>query len=155
MENGVKEKGSVAVRERPRRLLAWPEEFERYFDRRMRDWPFRIWRRSAGWLPDLDVFDADGKFVVRADLPGLRSEDIDVTVEGDLLTIKGHREEAREVKEEDYYCSERASGDFVRTVRLPDGAAADGIEARYENGVLELTVPKPAVESKPVKVQVK
>ncbi len=155
MENGSKEKGSVTVRERPRRLLAWPEEFERYFDRRMRDWPFRFWRRPAAWLPDLDAFEADGKFVVRADLPGLRPEDIDVSVVGDLLTIKGHREEAKEVKEENYYCSERASGDFVRAVRLPEGAAVDSIEAKYENGVLEVAVPKPAVESKPVKVQVK
>jgi HSP20 family protein len=153
-------KGTVAVEERkPRRLLGWPEDFERYFDRRFREFPFRFWRRpieAEAWLPDVDVFEKNGNVVVRTDLPGMRPEDIDVSVEGDLLTIKGHREEEKEVKEEDYYCSERATGDFVRTVRLPEGVTADKIEAHYENGVLEVTVPKPATTgTAAVKVPVK
>jgi HSP20 family protein len=107
-------------------------------------------------MPDVDVFEKDGNVVVRTDLPGLRPEDIDVSVEGDVLTIKGHREEEKEVKEEDYYCSERATGDFVRTVRLPEGVTADKVEAHYENGVLEVTVPKPAASvTAAVKVPVK
>jgi len=153
-------KGSTAVEERrPRRLLSWPEDFERYFDRRMREWPLRFWRRpqeTGAWIPDLDVFEKDGKVIVRTDLPGMRPEDIDVTMEGDVLTIKGHRAEEKEVKETDYYCSERATGEFLRTVRLPEGVAGDKIEAHYENGVLEVTVPKPAATgSAAVKVPVK
>jgi len=156
----VNGKGTTSVQVRkPRRLLAWPEDFERYFDRHMREFPLRLWRRPAeaeAWMPDVDVFEKDGKLIVRTDLPGMRSEDIDVSVEGDTLTIKGHREEEKEVKEEDYYCTERASGDFVRTVRLPEGAAADKVEAHYENGVLEVTIPKPATTpAAAVKVPVK
>ena len=159
MTNGQKE--SIAVQERrPRRLLAWPEDMERYFDRRMRDfaWPFRRWRRPVmeAWFPDVDVFEREGKIVIRADVPGMRPEDVDVTVEGDLLTIKGHREEEKEIKEENYYSSERAFGEFTRTVRLPEGAATDAIEASCAAGVLEVTVPRPsAPAAKSVKVQVK
>src|SRR5512132_4665837 len=111
MTNGQKE--PVIIQEkRPRRLLAWPEDMERYFDRRMRDfaaWPFRRLRRSVieAWFPDIDVFEREGKVVIRADLPGMRPEDVDVTVEGDLLTIKGRREEEGEIEEENYYSSER------------------------------------------------
>jgi HSP20 family protein len=153
-------KGTVAVEQRkPRRLLGWPEDFERYFDQRLGEWPFRFWRRPAeaeAWMPDVDVFEKNGKVVIRTDLPGMRPEDIDVSVEGDLLTIKGHREEEKEVKEEDYYCSERATGDFLRTVRLPEGAAPDKVDAHYENGVLEVTIPKPVAKGEAaVKVPVK
>jgi HSP20 family protein len=151
-------KGTAVEERRPRRLLGWPEEFERSFGRHMREWPLRFWRLPAeeAWMPEVDVFEKEDKVVVRTDLPGMRPEDIDVSVEGDVLTIKGHREEEKEVKEEDYYCSERATGEFLRTVRLPEGAAADQVEAHYENGVLEVTVPKPAATpTAAVKVPVK
>jgi len=159
MTNGQKEPVTIQEK-RPRRLLAWPEDMERYFDRRMRDfaWPFRRWRRPVmeAWFPDVDVFEREGKIVIRADVPGMRPEDVDVTVEGDLLTIKGHREEEKEIKEENYYSSERAFGEFTRTVRLPEGAATDAIEASCAAGVLEVTVPRPsAPAAKSVKVQVK
>ena len=160
MTNVSKGNGSVTVQERrPARLLAWPEELERYFDAYWKRWPLRFWRRSEAeepWLPEMDVFEKNGKLVIRTDLPGLTAEDITVSVEGDVLTIKGRREEEKEVKEEDYYCSERATGQFFRTVRLPQGVPADAIEARYADGVLEVTVPKPAAaETKAVKVKVK
>jgi HSP20 family protein len=150
--------GSVTVQEkRPTRLLAWPEEIERYFDTRFRR-PFAFWRRpdaTGAWMPDMDVFEKDGKVVVRTDLPGMTAENIDVSVEGDVLTIKGSREEKKEFREENFYCSERATGEFYRTVRLPDGVTGEGVEAHYENGVLEVTVPKPtAAETKTVKIEV-
>jgi HSP20 family protein len=159
MTNGQKE--PIAVQEkRPHRLLPWPEDIERYFDRRMREfsWPFRRWRRPVmeAWFPDIDVFEREGKIVVRADVPGMKAEDLEVSVEGDLLLIKGHREEEKEVKEENYYCSERAFGEFSRTVRLPEGAAPDAIEAVCTDGVLEVSIPRPAEAApKSVKVQVK
>jgi HSP20 family protein len=161
MNNDKANKGSIAVHERrPRRTLAWP--FEPYFDRITRGFTpraFRLWPRllaGEAWLPDIDVFEREGKVVVRADLPGMKREDMQVTVEGDLLTIKGRREEEKEVKEEDYYCSERSTGEFSRTMRLPEAATAEAIEAKYEDGVLEVTVPKPASpESKAKTVTVK
>jgi HSP20 family protein len=160
MKDTGKGNGSVTVQERrPGRLLAWPEELERYFDRRFGEFPLRFWRKpgaSEAWLPDMDVFEKDGKLVIRTDLPGMTAENIDVSVEGDVLTIKGRRVEQKEVKQEDYYCSERASGEFFRTIRLPEGVAPDAFEAHYDNGVLEVTVPKPTkAETKSVKVQVK
>jgi HSP20 family protein len=151
-------KGTAIEERKPRRLLGWPEEFERSFGRHLREWPLRFWRlpASEAWMPDLDVFEKDGKVVVRTDLPGMRLEDIDVSVEGDVLTIKGHREEEKEVKEEDYYCSEPSTGEFLRSVRLPEGTAVDKVDAHYENGVLEVTIPKPAATSTAaVKVPVK
>lgn len=160
MKDSSKSNGSVTVQERrPSRLLAWPEELERYFDRRFGQSPIRFWRRpetSEAWLPDMDVFEKDGKLVIRTDLPGMTSQNIDVNIEADVLTIKGKREEQKEVKEGDYYCSERATGEFYRTIRLPEGVSADAFEAHYDSGVLEVTVPKPTkAEAKSVKVEVK
>jgi HSP20 family protein len=137
----------------------WPD-IERYFDRFMRGFPAprrfaRAWT-PEGWFPDIDVFEREGKLVLRADLPGVKSEDIDVTVEGDLLTVAGKREEEKEVKEENYYCSERSFGEFSRTIRMPEGVTAESVEAAYADGVLEVTVPKPAkAEAKTTKIPVK
>jgi len=160
MSNGQGSKGGVEVQERkPHRMPAWP--LEPYFDRLVRGftprsfrWP-RLWAAEE-WLPDVDVFERAGKIVVRADLPGMKREDIQVAVEGDMLTIKGRREEEKEVKEEDYYCCERSTGEFSRTMRLPEGVGVDAVEARYESGVLEVTVPRPAApEKNAVNVSVK
>jgi HSP20 family protein len=156
MNTAKANKGDMAVQERrPKRALAWP--FEPYFDRIARGFTssaFRLWPRPwAGeeWLPDVDVFERNGKIVVRADLPGIKREDIQVTVESDLLTIKGRREEENEVKEEDYYYSQRSTGEFSRTMRLPEGVGVEAVEAKYEDGVLEVTVPRPAVPERQAK----
>jgi HSP20 family protein len=102
--------------------VAWPEDIDRLlegafrFPRRWRQlWP--AWRELRGyalWMPEMDVFEREGKTVVRVDLPGMKREDIDVVIEGDMLVIHGHREEEKETKEENYYCAERASGEFSR-----------------------------------------
>ena len=105
-------------------------------------WP-RLWTAEE-WLPYVDVFEREGKIVVRADVPGIKREDIQVSVEGDMLTIKGRREKEKGVKEEDYYCCERSTGEFSRTIRQAEGVGVEAVEAKYENGVLEVTVPKPA-----------
>ena len=160
MKGVTKGNGSVAVQERrPGHLLDWPEELERHFRRRFGEWPFSIWRRpvtAEAWLPEMDVFEKNGRLIIRTDLPGMTSENIDVSIEGVILTIKGRREEEKEVKEEHYYCSERATGEFFRTIRLPEGVSAEGVEAHYDNGVLEVSVPTPAAEEKKaIKVDVK
>jgi HSP20 family protein len=159
MVNGQESKGGVVVQEkRPQRTLAWP--FDPYFDRLWRGFAPRaiLWPKPATqeWLPDIDVFEREGKIVIRADLPGMKREEIQVAVEADMLTIRGRREEAKEVKEEDYYCSERSTGEFSRTMRLPEGVGVEAIEATYDNGVLEVTVPRPAAQGKKaVKVPIK
>ena len=165
MGNAKQPERSVTVREARRHSApGWPEELERLLDRaffgprlwrRLRPPSHELWREAA-WMPDMDIFDRDGRTVVRVDLPGMKREDIDVAVEGDMLVIRGHREAEREIEEQNYYCAERASGEFSRALSLPEGTASESIDATYQDGVLEVVILKPAVaEAKAVKVQVK
>jgi len=137
-----------------RELEALERRFDDIFGR-----PFlpSIWRRTPmeerGWAPAIEVFDKEDKFVVKAEVPGIKSEDIDVSVVGDTLTIKGEKKAETEVKEEDYYCCERSYGSFYRSIALPSNVDASKIEADYEDGVLEVSLPK-APEVKPKKVAV-
>jgi HSP20 family protein len=153
MENGKEHKPDIAVHERRRPgTLGWPEEVDRMLDhafrfpRRWRQfWPAaRGLGREALWTPEMDVFDREGKTVVRVDLPGMKREDIDVLIENDMLVIRGHREEAKETKEENYYRAERATGEFSRAITLPEGVTSETIEATYQDGVLEVVIPTPA-----------
>ena len=108
------------------------------------------------WAPPLEVFEKEDKFVVKAELPGMKEDDIDVSVVGDTLTIKGEKKAETEVKEEDYYCCEHSYGSFFRSVALTSHVDAKKIEASYEEGVLEITLPKiPEVKPKKVPVTVK
>ncbi len=164
MENGKQRERDIAVHER-RRLgaLAWPQEVDRMvehvfrFPRRWRRLPEgREFGREALWMPEMDVFEREGKTIVRVDLPGMKREGIDVVIEGDMLVIHGHREEEKETKEENYYCAERASGAFSRAITLPEDVNAESIEATYQDGVLEVVMPTPtAAPTKSTKVPVK
>jgi HSP20 family protein len=109
-----------------------------------------------GWAPAIDVFEKDDKFVVKAELPGMKEEDINVSVVGDTLTIKGERKAESEAKEKDYYYCERSYGSFSRSLALPSNVDAQKIEANYEDGVLEISLPKiPEVKPKKVSVSAK
>jgi HSP20 family protein len=135
------------------------EEMERRFDEMFgRSFLPSIWRRlpaeQMAWAPAIDVFEKVDKFVVKAEVPGMKEDDIHVSVEGDVLTIKGEKKTESEVKEEDYYCCERSYGSFFRSIALPSTVDASKIEADYDNGVLEVTIPKKA-EVKPKKVTIK
>jgi len=137
------------------------EEMERRFED-MLGWPRlpAIWRRipsmEMGWAPALDVFEKEDKLVVKAELPGMQEEDIDISVTGDTLTIRGERKAETEVKEEDYYCCERSYGSFSRSIAVPSNVDAQKIEASYEDGVLEVSLPKiPEVKPKKVSISAK
>jgi len=108
---------------------------------------------EMGWAPAIEVFEKEDKFVVKAELPGMKEEDIDISVVGDTLTIKGERKAESEVKEEDYYCCERSFGSFSRSVAVPPNVDAKKIDASFEDGVLEIGLPK-APEVKPKKVTI-
>lgn len=95
---------------------------------------------EAGWTPPMDAYARDGHYVFRLDLPGVDPKDLDIQVEGRVLSIKGERK----AEEKDHYHRETFHGRFERTVRLPNGIDADKIEARYSNGVVEVSVPLPA-----------
>ncbi len=128
-----------------------------------RDWfgRFPIGREFfADWQalparPAIETRVEDGKFIVRTDLPGIDPKDVEITVVGDLLTIKGSREEKKETKKADYLRREIRYGAFERSVGLPEGIKAEDLKATYHDGVLELTAPmaKEAIP-KEVKIQI-
>jgi HSP20 family protein len=95
------------------------------------------------WAPRVDVFERDANLVVRADLPGLRQDDVRVTIEDDVLTISGERTHEHEHEKGGVYQCERSYGRFERGIVLPAGVDPDRVEASFDNGVLEITMPMP------------
>lgn len=104
--------------------------------------------------PTLDIAEQDDALVVRAEVPGCKAEDIDISVYGNMLTISGEKKETKEDKDKGYYHSESAYGSFRREVTLPTDVDPAKVEATYKDGVLSIHLPK-AAKSKAVKVQVK
>ncbi len=105
------------------------------------------------WSPALDVIERDEQYVLRADVPGVREEDISVELDGSVLTISGRREAEHDEQRAGYHRVERVAGEFSRSLTLPEGIDADRIEASYDRGVLEVRVPKPE-QAKPRKVEI-
>jgi HSP20 family protein len=93
--------------------------------------------------PAIETRVEEGKFIVRTDLPGIDPKDVDIKVTGDMLTIKGKREEKLETKKADYLRREIRYGSFERSIRLPGGIKAEDLKATYHGGVLELAAPMP------------
>ena len=106
------------------------------------------------WAPAVDVLQRDGDLVVRAELPGVSPEDVDITLQNRVLTISGQRREEQEEQRGGYYVRERRSGSFSRSMTLPEGVDEDSIRARYENGVLEVTIAGAAAVREPRRIQV-
>lgn len=104
--------------------------------------------------PGLDVYQTPNEIVVKAGLPGVKPEDVNIDITGDTLTIKGENKAEQEIKKEDYLYRERRYGAFSRSVILPGGLRSDKAEATMEDGVLTLTIPK-AEEVKPKVISVK
>ena len=106
--------------------------------------PWRQARNIAqGWAPQIETFRRADRLIIRADLPGLKREDVKVEVDGDLLAISGERRSEREDSRDDYYRSERNYGRFYRAIPLPEGANADDINATFRDGVLEVSLAAP------------
>ena len=114
-----------------------------------------LWRTGASasteWLPQVEAFRRDGKVVVRADLPGLKKDDVKVEVDDGVLTISGERRDEREEERDDYYRSERSYGQFYRAIPLPDGIDDGQVEASFNDGVLEVSFPAPKPEDRKAK----
>lgn len=106
------------------------------------------------WMPPFDISETEGEIVVKAELPGMKVEDIDITLTDGLLTIKGERKMEKEEKQENYHRIERQFGTFSRSMNLGLQVEADGVDADYKDGVLTVTLPK-AEEVKPKKIEVK
>jgi HSP20 family protein len=108
----------------------------------------------AGWAPSIDVIQRDDDLVVRAELPGAKPEDVDITVQNGVLTISGRIEEERQEERGGYLVRERRSGSFRRSLQLPQHVDENEINARFENGVLEVTIPGAAAAQEPRRVQI-
>lgn len=126
------------------------EEMDRMFDRMSRDvgFPRRSWlpttsrfgapTRQGLWAPRVEAFQKGDRFIVRAELPGLKKDDVQVELTNDILTIHGERREEQEEEREGYYHCERQYGRFHRAIPLPDGVIAESAEAAFRDGVLEV-----------------
>lgn len=147
------EEKAVATK-KPGEIASRVEDIEHWMERFMDD----MWRRPFPsllgrdrWLPirplsirmpSIDVYEEKDSVVVKAELPGMTKEDIEVNLAGENLTITGEKKEDTEVKEDNYYRRERSYGSFLRTVALPSEVKNDEIKASFKDGVLEIRMPK-------------
>jgi HSP20 family protein len=110
--------------------------------------------RSTAWAPALDISERKDAYLVTVELPGMKAEDLDITMEDGLLTIQGERQFIAESSEQQFHRVERRYGAFRRSITLPAHVMAEGIQASFEDGVLQILVPK-AEEAKPKRIQVR
>jgi HSP20 family protein len=110
---------------------------------------------QAAWMPQVETFRRGDKMVVRADLPGLKREDVNVEVDDGVLTISGERSDEREEKNDEFYRSERSYGQFCRTIPLPQGVTSEQAEATFKDGVLEVAFPSPKQQERKSKIQIR
>jgi HSP20 family protein len=111
---------------------------------------------NADWNPAIDVSETKEQVLIKADLPGLKKEDIDVTLKEDQVIIKGEKQTETETKDKSFYRLERRAGRFIRTVRLPSIVDAQHVKAVYQDGVLTLTLPKKEeAKEQQVKIDIK
>jgi len=136
----------------------WFDSFRRTFEDRFWGGPLARWTGSDAPVrePLVDLIDKGSEYVVRAELPGVSKEDVDLTVTSDGIEIRAQTDRSREEKEKDYFYSERTYQGLHRVLRFPEEVKADLASATLKDGLLEVRVPKkqPTPESKPVKVPV-
>jgi len=131
-------------------------EIDRLFDNRLQKYgDDRDQLATSDWVPAVDIREEDSRYVIHADVPGVKPEDIEVQMEDGVLSVRGHRESETAEQREDYRRVERVRGSFFRRFALPDTADADGISAKCKDGVLEIVIPKQVkVQPKRIKVAV-
>jgi len=112
------------------------------------------WERENTWGPALDVSEKDDGYIVKASIPGVAPEDVEITLTDNILTIKGETKAEKEDKQENYHLRERHYGSFMRSVTLPTTVDADKVDAVNEHGVLTLTLPK-SEAVKPKRITIK
>lgn len=152
------EQAAAPVKAEPRRMGRWDplqvfdelqEEMARLFGGvplalRPFAWPRpRLGQPTTAWAPRMDVYEKNGTLIAKAELPGVKKEDIEITLEAGDLVIRGERKTESEVKEEAYYRMERTYGSFYRRLPLPFEVAPEAITATFADGILEVRVPRP------------
>jgi HSP20 family protein len=108
---------------------------------------------ARAWVPRVDILENDEAYQVTAELPGIKKEDVEITVENNVLSLKGERKFEKDVNKESYHRIERAYGTFARSFTLPTRVAQDKVEAKFDNGLLLITIPK-AAEARPKKIEI-
>jgi len=148
---------------RPTREMALPSDIfsmqrdiNRLFDNFFRGGP--AWEEGelapSAWLPAVDVAEQENEFLVKVELPGVNKDDVKITLQNNVLTVKGEKKQEKEAKGVDYHRVERSYGSFCRSFTLPSTVKADRIDASYKDGILSVTLPK-AEEAKPKQIEVK
>ena len=134
-------------------LRRFARDFDWFFDRFGRE-RFALEPAENFWAPDVEMFEKDGQLFVRADLPGMKKEEVTVEVTDQGLTLKGERKREKEEKGENYYRTERSYGSFYRVIPLPDAAKFDQAKAVMRDGVLEVTMPVAKAEQKTTRLEI-
>ena len=134
------------------RLADLRNEIDRLFDSPLSELT-RTSQLLSGWTPALDVYEDKDSFIVKAELPGMKKEDIEVSLHDGSLSISGERKTESKREDSEVYRAERFFGRFQRTVSLPTTVAADKVKAAYTDGILTITLPK-TEEAKPRKIDV-
>ena len=135
---------------RPLPATAWPDDFQRIVSQFFPDAETPL---SGAFAPALDVEETEDNFTLHVEVPGVKPEDVDVSIEESVLTIAGSRDFYEDKQAEGFRRVERRFGTFHRSVRLPDRVDPDGVTAQYKDGLLTVTVPK-AESAKPRRIQV-
>lgn len=130
------------VRWSPRRDVWYPEDVDRTFDRMFRSWLAPTTYGDLGWSPNVDISETDGEIVVKAEMPGMKREDIDISVEDNQLILSGEKKQETEQKDANYYRVERTYGSFRRLFTLPSRVDTAKVKATYNDGLLTIHVPK-------------
>jgi HSP20 family protein len=146
--------GEIVKREPVGEVSRLRREMDRVFENFFgpRRWGLLPW--EGEWAPPLDVAETADQVVVKAEIPGMDPKDINLSLTGDQLTIKGEKKSEREETKENYHLVERSYGSFARSVTLPAAVDEDKIEAKYDQGVLTVTCPKKEVV-KPKAIKIK
>jgi HSP20 family protein len=143
------------------RDLRWMRQITRDMDRIFGDFGFRPMALGRtmpdlAWVPEMEVFERNGKLMIRTDLPGMKKEDIKVNVQDNVLTIEGERKVEEDVKQDGFHRTERTYGTFFRSLPLPEGVKLDNVDANFKEGVLEILMPieETKVTSRNVEVKI-
>lgn len=127
--------------------------FGENFGRMLMPYPEEDWTLTT-WAPACDIYETENEIVVKAELPEVKKENVQITLENNLLTIRGERKFEEETKKENYHRIERTYGEFIRSFTLPTFINAEKITAEFKDGVLRVTIPK-REEAKPKQIEVK
>ena len=146
----VQKPESVVPRRPLETMSRLEQDMERLFHEFWRRPLLSLWGPEHSWpgrilslqMPAMDVYEEKDEVVVKAEVPGLSKEDLEVTLTESTLTLKGEKKKEEEIKEEHFYRSERSSGSFARSIELPSEVKTDQAKASFKNGILEIRLPK-------------